>query len=169
MRVSVLVLGLALLGTSALASQASAPAATTDVAARVAALGRINSATSPSLSPDATRMAYLSNQSGSPQIWIRDLRSGVSRQVTSLSDPVGSVFWSPTGDQLAYSVLPGGGLNTQVWVVGADGSGARRLTPGGKENNGLAGWSRDGTALFVDTNKDNPSSRDPPCSRPTRA
>jgi len=139
------------------------PAAAKDpaLAAKVEALGKINSATSPTLSPDAQRMAYLSNESGSPQVWIRDLPNGKSRQVTNLADPVGSVFWSPVSDQLAYSVLPGGGLNTQVWVINADGSGAKRLTPGGKENNGLAGWSRDGRQLLVDSNKDHPAARDP--------
>ncbi len=141
----------------------AAPAAAqdSDVAARVAAFGRINSATSPTLSPDGKRMAYLSNASGSPQIWIKDLATGATKQLTQLPDPIGAVFWSPTADRLAYSVLPGGGLNTQVWVMDADGSGARRLTPGGRENNGLAGWSRDGRHLLVDTNKDNPAARDP--------
>jgi dipeptidyl aminopeptidase/acylaminoacyl peptidase len=148
-----------LFGLAVLAVPASAQQA--DVSAKVAALGRINSATSPTLSPDGRRLAYLSNVSGSPQIWVRDLRAGTARQVTSLPDPVGAVYWSPTGDKLSYTVLPGGGLNTQVWVANADGSGARRLTPGGKENNGLAGWSRDGSALLVDSNKDTPSARDP--------
>ncbi len=140
---------------------APAHASGEDMAARIAAFGRINSATSPSLSPDGRRLAYLSNDSGSPQIWVRDLRTGTARQVTTLPDPVGAVYWSPAGDRLAYTVLPGGGLNTQIWVVNPDGSAARRLTAGGKENNGLAGWSRDGTMLFVDTNKDHPSARDP--------
>jgi len=141
----------------------SAPAAAQDsaLAARIEAFGRINSASSPSLSPDGRRLAYLSNVSGSPQIWVRDLRTGTDRQITDLPDPVGSVFWSPNADRLAYSVLPGGGLNTQVWVMNADGTGAKRLTPGGKENNGLTGWTRDGTMLLVDSNKDTPAARDP--------
>jgi dipeptidyl aminopeptidase/acylaminoacyl peptidase len=147
-----------LLAVTTLLAPASAQDAT--VAKKVEALGRIKSATSPTLSPDGRRMGYLSNESGSPQIWVRDLRTGTSRQVTNLADPVGSVFWSPTSDQLAYSVLPGGGLNTQVWVIKSDGSGAKRLTPGGKENNGLNGWTRDGTKLMVDSNKDNPAARD---------
>lgn len=152
-------LACALLLATALATPAQADNAA--LKAKVEALGRINSATSPTLSPDGRRMAYLSNASGSPQIWVRDLGAGTARQVTNLGDPIGSVYWSPTGDLLAYSVLPGGGLNTQLWIAKPDGTGARRLTPGGKENNGLAGWSRDGAALFVDSNKDNPSARDP--------
>lgn len=131
------------------------------IAAKVAALGRINSATSPTLSPDGRRVAYLSNVSGSPQIWVRDLSGGPPRQVTNLPDPVGAVFWSPTDDRLAYTVAPGGGLNTQIWIANVDGSGAKRLTPGGKENSGLYGWTRDGRRLMVDSNKDNPAARDP--------
>ena len=146
-------------GVAALAGPASAQDAA--VAAKVEALGRINSATSPTLSPDGRRIAYLSNASGSPQIWVRDLRSGTARQVTNLPDPVGSVFWSPTADRLAYTVAPGGGLNTQIWVANADGTAAKRLTPGGKENSALYGWTRDGAKLMADSNKDNPAARDP--------
>jgi dipeptidyl aminopeptidase/acylaminoacyl peptidase len=152
-------------GVAALAAPVSAQEA--GVAAKIEAFGRINSATAPSLSPDGRRVAYLSNESGSPQIWLRDMHLGTVRQLTKLTDPVGSVFWSPLGDQLAYTVLPGGGLNTQVWVMSADGSGAKRLTPGGKENNGLSGWSREGSVLLVNSNKDNPSARDPALINPT--
>ena len=132
------------------------------LAARSEALGRFNSATSPTLSPDSKRLAFISNESGSPQVWMRSLDSShpVPRQLTRLPDPVGRVEWSPTGKWLAYTVSPGGGLNTQIWVMKADGSSARRLTPGGKENNELHGWTRDGAKLMVNTNKDNPSAGD---------
>lgn len=149
----------AVLAASILAQPAAAQDAA--LAAKIEALGRINSANAPTFSPDGKRFAFLSNASGSPQVWIKDVGGGAPRQLTNLPDPVGGVFWSPTRDQLAYSVAPGGGLNTQIWVVNADGSGARRLTPGGKDNNGLSGWTRDGAALMVDTNKDNPAARDP--------
>lgn len=149
----------ALLLGAATAGPASAqgPAA----AATAEALGRIESATAPTLSPDGRRLAYLSNASGSPQIWVRDLSGGPARRVTDLPDPVGSVFWSPTADRLAYTVAPGGGLNTQIWVANADGTAARRLTPGGKENSALYGWTRDGARLMADSNKDSPAARDP--------
>ena len=131
------------------------------LAERVEALGRINSATSPTLSADGRRLAYISNESGSPQVWLRslDAPTAAPRQLTKLSDPVERVLWSPAGDWLAYAVAPGGGLNTQIWVMRPDGSDARRLTPGGRENNALHGWTRDGTQLMVDTNKDDPASR----------
>ncbi|MFN6933535.1 MAG: S9 family peptidase [Tsuneonella sp.] len=140
----------------------SAPmlAQSTTVAAKVEALGRINSASSPTLSPDGRQIAFLSNASGSPQIWVTDVNGRAARQVTNLSDPVGSVFWSPTADRLAYTVAPGGGLNTQIWVANADGTQPKQLTPGGKENSALYGWTRDGKKLMADSNKDNPAARD---------
>jgi dipeptidyl aminopeptidase/acylaminoacyl peptidase len=131
------------------------------VATKVEALGRINSANSPTLSPDGRRLAYLSNASGSPQIWVTDLSGGPARQITKLADPVGSLFWSPISDRLAYTVAPGGGLNTQIWVANADGTEAGQLTPGGKENSALYGWTRDGKRLKADSNRDNPAARDP--------
>lgn len=130
------------------------------MASRIEALGRVSASWSPSLSPDSTKIAYLSRDSGSPQIWIRDLPNGEPKKITDLPDPVGAVHWSPRGDLLAYTVAPGGGLNTQIWVMKPDGTDARQLTAGGKDNNGLAGWTRDGKSLKVNTNKDYPSARD---------
>ena len=154
---------LVLAAMAAVTAFVSAPAVSQapTLAERVEALGRINSATSPTLSPDDKWVAYLSNESGSPQVWLRPLGDSAAapRQLTRLADPVGRVLWSPASDWLAYTVAPGGGLNTQVWVMKADGSGARRLTPGGKENNALHGWTRDGAKLLVDTNKDDPAAR----------
>ena len=154
---------LALAVTAAMLTVASGPALSQapTLAARVEALGRINSATSPTLSPNSKQLAYISNQSGSPQVWLRSLEAPAAapKQLTQLPDPVGRVLWSPGGDWLAYSVLPGGGLNTQIWVMKPDGSGARRLTAGGKENNALYGWTHDGAKLMADTNQGNPSAR----------
>ena len=136
----------------------SSPAAAQDATAdQVIALSKLQSATSPSLSPDGKRMAYLSDASGSPQVWMRDMTTGTAKQVTDLPDSVGDMQWSPKGDWIAYTVAPGGGLNSQIWVMKPDGRDAKRLTAGGKENNNFYGWTPDGTRLMVATNRDNPA------------
>jgi dipeptidyl aminopeptidase/acylaminoacyl peptidase len=146
------------IGSAALGIPAAAQDA--DITAKVEALGRINSASAPTVSPNGRRIAYLSNASGSPQLWVADIQGGQARQITDFPDPVGSVFWSPTADMLAFTVAPGGGLNTQIWVAKADGTEARQLTPGGRENSWLGGWTRDGARLKVGSNKDNPAAID---------
>lgn len=120
------------------------PARQDDVARSIEAIAKIRFAGSPSLSPDGKRLAYVSSASGIPQVWVMDLASSQARQLTDLPDPVQSVYWSPEGDWLAYDVAPGGGLNVQIYVMKADGSGVKRLTAGGQENNALSGWTDDG-------------------------
>ena len=120
---------------------------------RVAAIASIRSGSTPSLSPDGTRAAYISNVSGSPQVWIVPTSGGAPVQVTALPDPVQSVRWSPAGDWLAYDVAPGGGLNVQIYMVRPDGSGAKRITAGGADNNRLFDWSHDGRRLAIATNR----------------
>ena len=98
--------------------------------------------------------------SGSPQVWTMALDGAAPVQRTRLADPVQDVYWSPAGGWLAYDVAPGGGLNTQIYVMRPDGSGARRLTAGGRENNWLFGWTRDGRRLRIGSNAANPGGVD---------
>ena len=72
--------------------------------------------------------------------------------MTTLEDPVTSVEWSPTSDWLAILVAPGGGMNTQIYLVHPDGTGLKRYTPGGKDNNWLASWTHDGSAVMMSSN-----------------
>jgi dipeptidyl aminopeptidase/acylaminoacyl peptidase len=175
-----MVLGLA--GASALAQVAPAnvkrpvdakPPATAQASAdheafvhRLASVGR---AFLPSFSPDGSQIALISDMSGVPQVWIVPTRGGWPRRITTQSDPVGSVQWSPKGDWLAYTVLPGGGLNSQIYVVRSDGSGVRRLTDGGKDNNWLGEWTDDGRFLTIASNRRRAETMDAYLLEPTTA
>ncbi|HEX9960094.1 MAG TPA: hypothetical protein VGB00_04130, partial [Pyrinomonadaceae bacterium] len=46
----------------------------------------IRSAVSPSLSPDGKRLAYLTNVTGTAQIWMIDLPAGAPKQITNYDD-----------------------------------------------------------------------------------
>ena len=63
----------------------------------------------------------------SPQIWSVAVDGGWPVQLTALDDPVGFVTWSPDGKWLAFSLAPGGGMNSQVFLVRPDGTGMRRM------------------------------------------
>jgi dipeptidyl aminopeptidase/acylaminoacyl peptidase len=75
----------------------------TDVEASAGELGRSllpgfdATIRAPQWSPDNTRLAFLSNQSGSNQIWILDIASGDLARVTDRPHGVASYDWSPDG------------------------------------------------------------------------
>src|SRR6186997_2710201 len=91
----------------------------------VARMAKVGSASSPSFSPDGSRIAFVTNISGLPQVWTMPTAGGYPSLVTSFDDPVGFVTWSPDGQWLAFNVAPGGGFNEQIYVVHPDGTGLR--------------------------------------------
>jgi dipeptidyl aminopeptidase/acylaminoacyl peptidase len=97
---------------------------------------------------------------GMPQVWVMPADGGFPMLVTALDDPVGFVVWSPNAAWLAFNVAPGGGLNEQIYVVRPDGTGLRRLTEGGKENNFLGDWTYDGRFLTFSSNRRTAASTD---------
>lgn len=124
-----------------------------DLAFTLARMARIGRATQPSFSPDGERLAFVSDLNGIPQIWIMPSAGGYPQLVTVGDDPVTSFQWSPADSNLlAFSLAPGGGMNTQIYVIHPNGTGLRRLTAGGKENNEFDGWTHDGRLLMVGSN-----------------
>jgi dipeptidyl aminopeptidase/acylaminoacyl peptidase len=131
-----------------------------DLSATVARMARIGTCYGTGFAPDGARLAFIADLSGTPQVWTISSDGGWPDQVTDLSDQVRTVEWSPTGSQLAITVAPGGGMNTQVYLVRPDGTGLRRLTDGGKETNQLQGWTHDGRSLRISSNRRQPAFSD---------
>ena len=59
----------------------------------------------PRWSPDSTRLAYLSDAEGKPQIYVRWLDSGQTARITNLSEAPSALSWSPDGKLIAFSAL----------------------------------------------------------------
>jgi acylaminoacyl-peptidase len=63
---------------------------------------------SPRLSPDGTRLAYLSNRSGKTQIHVRWLDTGQDAQITDSQQTPSNIVWSPDGKWIGYEArVPG--------------------------------------------------------------
>ena len=120
-----------------------------EVARLVERMARVGSCTSPTFSPDGARVAFVSTLGGVGQVWVMPAGGGFPELVTAGEDPVLSVRWSPDGKWLAYLMAPGGGLNSQLYVVRPDGTGARMLTAGGKVNNWLSGWTQTSNEIAI--------------------
>ncbi len=120
---------------------------------RVRQLAAVTRATAPTFSPDGSTIAFLSNMSGTPQLWKVAAAGGWPSRVSDFEDPVTAAFWSPCEDLIAVATAPGGGLQQQVYCLRSDGTGLRRISDGGQESNWLRGWSGDGRALLLGSNR----------------
>ncbi len=116
----------------------------------------IRSAGSPSLAPDGKRLFYLTNVTGTSQVWMIDLPSGAPKQITNYDDNVGFVRFSPKGDGVVFGKAKGGDENTQFFWMKTDGSGIKELTNLPKVRHNFGGWSEDGTKIYYSSNKRNP-------------
>ena len=107
----------------------------------------------PTMTPDAKRVAFISDRSGVPQLWMQDVVTDgptpTARHIPLSADPVVSVSWAADSRWLACSVATGGGVRTQVWVVRPDGTDALRVAGDAHEHAELGPWTRSGHRVVV--------------------
>lgn len=110
---------------------------------------------SPTLSPDARRVAFISDRGGYPQVWLRTLDGGPLTCVPIIGR-ITAVSWSPTGAWLACLMTARGASRHEAWVVRPDGSDAR-LVAGAAPGTALLaegrsrGWTADGALVLTET------------------
>jgi eukaryotic-like serine/threonine-protein kinase len=104
----------------------------------------------PTLSPDDKQLAYLSDSGGHGNLWIMDLNSQQSRQITYEKDErvvMGVPLWAPDGSLIAYARQEQGNRANRYWLVRPDGSDNHAFL----ENATWLTWSWDARwAYYVD-------------------
>ncbi|WP_334036595.1 S9 family peptidase [Alteromonas macleodii] len=55
-------------------------------------------------SPDGSRLAYLSNEEGKPQLYVRWMDTGQTALVTNVSSNPSNITWSPDGKHIAFTM-----------------------------------------------------------------
>lgn len=86
-------------------------------------------ATSPSFTPDGSKMVFVSDMHGSAQIFIKDLPSGSPKRLTYSGNYNTSPVISPKGDLIAFVAKFEGAF--EICTMNLDGSNQRVLTIGG--------------------------------------
>jgi TolB protein len=71
---------------------------------------------SPAWSPDGRKLAYVSFENGSSQVFVQELRSGARRRVSARKGVNSAPTWSPDGKQLALTLSKGDG-NLDIYTL----------------------------------------------------
>ena len=90
------------------------------------ALSSVEPIISPAWSPDGRELAYVSFEQQKAAVWLQDVASGQRRVLANFRGSNSAPTWSPDGRQLVLSLSRDGG--TQLFSIGRDGSGLKRLT-----------------------------------------
>ena len=106
----------------------------------------------PSWSPDGKTLLFFSARSGNADtdIWSIEIATGVLTRLTSRTSIEINPFYSPDGKQIVFQSDASGRL--ELWVMAADGAGARQLTTLGVSGHFMR-WRSDGYIYFRSSNK----------------
>ncbi len=107
--------------------------------------------TQPAISPDKSRIAFVSTNSGSSEIWVCNSDGTRAVRLTDMkAKSVGSPSWSPDGKLVAFDSNTSGNLG--IYVVSAEGGLVRRVTTDPADE-GAPQWSRDGRWIYFSSPK----------------
>jgi TolB protein len=98
---------------------------------------------SPSFAPDGNRLAFVSDRSGSPQLYVTDVQGGSAVRLTYEGRYNTAPAWSPRDNAIAFVGRADEDRSLGVYTIRADGSGQQRLSMGGGNPDGPI-WAPNG-------------------------
>ena len=99
----------------------------------------------PSLAPDGTTIAFMSNRDGRPEIWLTSIDGSNTRTLASLPTAEDWPMWSPNEREIAFQAVRNG--KNAIYVVASTGGSPREVSPDPAEST-IPTWSPDGKWIY---------------------
>jgi Tol biopolymer transport system component/DNA-binding winged helix-turn-helix (wHTH) protein len=106
----------------------------------------------PQFSPDGRLIAFTSDRSGDPEIWLAKSDGSGERQLTRLHAAISAgAHWSPNSKEIVFHSRPAG--NGNLYIVNVETGAYRQLTTGITENY-MPSWSHDGEWIYFGSERE---------------
>ena len=131
--------------------RAPGPSSNSQGSAPVKLIASTREEVSPHYSPDGKQIAFVSDRSGSREIWVCAGEGQDAVQLTNFGGShTGTPRWSPDGRQITFDSRPEG--QSDIYLIGPEGGRPRRFTTEISDDV-LPDWSRDGRWIYFGSNR----------------
>jgi Tol biopolymer transport system component/predicted Ser/Thr protein kinase len=131
--------------------RAPGPSSTAKSSAPTKFIASTRSQSSPQYSPDGGKIAFASDRSGSPEIWVCDSERQNPVQLTNFGRTITDTpRWSPDGRYIAFDSRAEG--SSDIYVISVDGGSPRRLTTEPSADITPV-WSKDGRWIYFGSDR----------------
>ena len=106
----------------------------------------------PDLSPDGTRIAFVSQRGGGTDLFVMNADGSDLRRLTYLADSLGVVqpAWSPDGKRIAFNSR----VRPHLYVINVDGTGLVDLMARQSAGGMMPAWAPDGKRIVFSSSRD---------------
>lgn len=106
-----------------------------------------------SISPDNKTIFYITNTTGTPQIWSVPIQGGTPKQISVWDNAVRSVSHNPKRNELLFQSDENGNEQTQIYSISSSGGDVKHLAGDNTSQTLFIDFTKDGNKILYCTNK----------------